>query len=159
MEMMSNQRSISTRTSYPKMPVKRKKTIGVFRCQVCGETFTTAVLLRQHEICHFEERQTRSSCSRHLTVPSSNNQSPSISTELDEGDGTSNLAAIEAVRTLIAQTKQGRLSKEDRGKRGEYRRYSPEIREAIVQHALRYGSHEAARTFTSSLGNHFYFIL
>lgn len=155
MEMMANQRSMATRTSYPKVPVKRKKLVGIFRCQVCGETFTTAVLLRHHESSHLEERQTRSSCSRHLTAPSSNNQSSSIPTEIDEGDGTSNLAAIEAVRTLIAQTKQGRLSKEDRGKRGEYRRYSPEIREAIVQHALRYGSHEAARTFTSSLGNNF----
>jgi len=63
----------------------------------------------------------------------------------------SNSTAVAAVKALIAETKQkkGRI---ERQKRGEYRRYTPEIREAIIQHALRHGTHDAARTFTSSLG-------
>ena len=69
-----------------------------------------------------------------------------------ENDGhESNSTTVAAVRALIAETKQkkGRI---ERQKRGEYRRYTPEIREAIIQHALRHGTHDAARTFTSSLG-------
>jgi hypothetical protein len=54
---------------------------------------------------------------------------------------------------LIAQSKEARKSKEERQKRGEYNSYTPEIREAIAVHALRHGTHSAARTFSTSLGN------
>lgn len=69
----------------------------------------------------------------------------------ENDDHESNSTAVAAVRALIAETRQ-KKGRTERQKRGEYRRYTPEIREAIIQHALRHGTHDAARTFTSSLG-------
>lgn len=100
---------------------------------------------------------TRSSNSKHLVSQngSNNHQASDTSTTsqpLDDRVSTS--ATVAAVRALIAQTKETRKSKEERHKRGEYHRYTPEIREAIAVHAIRHGTHNAARTFSASLGNY-----
>lgn len=153
MEMMCNQRSVSTSISAVNLSVKRKRSSGIFRCQMCGDIFDSAVMLRLHESCHLEERQTRSSSSRDTATTSDRDQHQDSGNDLSEDGRTSNLTAVTAVRAIIAQARQERLSKDDRGKRGEYRRYTPETRDAIVQHALRHGAHEAARTFSSSLGS------
>ena len=151
LEIMNFQRSTSA--DVPTLvPAKRKRPTGLFPCQVCGETFTTAAILGLHESCHREERQTRSSkrISSVATISSGVAQQPSNSAMEDEHCTVSTVAAV---RALIADSGgQRQASKNVRRKRGEYRRYTPEIREAIVQHALRHGAHETARSFSSSLG-------
>jgi hypothetical protein len=93
-----------------------------------------------------------------LKLRVSQNHSASIQTENASGNySVDNRATtsttVAAVRALIAQSKEARKSKEERQKRGEYNSYTPEIREAIAVHALRHGTHSAARTFSTSLGN------
>ena len=103
-----------------------------------------------HTACHrMDERSTRSKTGpqRHPSDPS---QQELTNPSLDIQFATSETVA--AVRALIAQGKMARKVKDQSHKRGEYHRYSPEVREAIALHALRHGTHDAARVYSESLG-------
>ena len=129
--------------------LKLRKINKTFSCLSCDETFESAILLHLHASCHTSnERLTRSSNSRHQNLQ--NQQASNSHNTIDNRVSTSTTVA--AVKALIAQTKAVRKSREERHKRGEYHRYTPEMREAIAIHALRHGTHSAARTFTASLG-------
>lgn len=97
---------------------------------------------------------TRSSNSKRLISQyGGNSQQPNDTSGTQLDDRTSTSTTVAAVRALIAQTKEARKSKDERHKRGEYHRYTPEIREAIAVHAIRHGTRSAARTFSASLGS------
>lgn len=76
--------------------------------------------------------------------PAISNQNPTMSTQ----------SFLETVREAVAKNKETK-TKNDRKKRGEYRRYSPETREAIAKHAIENGTGNAAKTFSCSLGKYF----
>ena len=44
-------------------------------------------------------------------------------------------------------------TKDERGKRGKYFKYSPELREQIAEYAQKHGSLEAANHFSNLLGS------
>lgn len=97
---------------------------------------------------------TRSSNSKHLLSQNiSNSHQPNDNSTNQLDDRMSTSTTVAAVKALIAQTKEARKCKEERHKRGEYHRYTPEDREAIAVHAIRHGTRNAARTFSASLGN------
>ena len=54
---------------------------------------------------------------------------------------------INAVKILMSETK------DERGKRGKYFKYSPELREQIAEYAQKHGSLEAANHFSNLLGS------
>ena len=133
--------------------VKPRKKTKQSRQLPNGKHSDSNVALQLHTSCS-EERLTRSSNIKNRVSQhhSTNNQSEnSLNYSVDNRNSTSTTVA--AVRALIAQSKKARKSKEERQKRGEYNSYTPEIREAIAVHALRHGTHSAARTFSASLGN------
>ena len=134
----------------------------MYVCSICQEPFHSQAVLRLHESSHHKpdsppEASIRRRSSRSKYAPRSCAgrpaaiaSIPSTCSILSLSDGelassqTQNTVA--AVRALIERNQQSK-------KRGEYRRYTPEIRDAIAKHALEFGTHDAVRTFTSSLGN------
>lgn len=138
--------------------LKQRRIPKLFRCLSCIQTFDSAILLQLHASCHSSgERLTRSFNSKHLVRLNGTtvHQSDSVSSHPDE-NRSSTLATVAAVRALIAQTKGARKTKDERHKRGEYHRYTPDIREAIAVHAIRHGTRSAARTYSASLGSVLY---
>ena len=69
------------------------------------------------------------------------NQNPTLPTE----------ELLDVVKEALAKNKETK-TKNERKKRGEYHRYTPETREAIAQHAIENGTGSAAKTFSTSLG-------
>ena len=149
-------------------------------CNVCRQSFSSAIVLRVHQSSAHSTHTTsnepitrpkrRTIHSKNSTYPtalpnpqrpqSTPQQQPQTSvvttnrvaeeqatTSTSSTTTTSTTATVAAVKALIA------LAKDGRQKRGSYRRYTPEIRDAIAQHAIHMGTHDAVRTFTSSLGN------
>lgn len=146
--------------NYGKPPAKRKA--NVFRCQVCNESFSSASTLRSHESSHLSyARVTRSNISNRILYQDPNSIGPvlihpgSVSATVEDTSMAMS-TAVGAVKAIIAEKKVKGAGKGDRGKRGEYRRYSIEMRETIAQYAQRHGNHEASRVFTASLGNKYY---
>lgn len=130
----------------------RKKTTQS-RCIPDGKNSDSSIAIQLPTSCS-EERLTRSSNLKHrVSNHSASNQTENVSVNYSVDNRTTTSTTVAAVRALIAQSKEARKSKEERQKRGEYNSYTPEIREAIAVHALRHGTHSAARTFSTSLGN------
>uniref|UniRef100_A0A0P6D7J8 RNA-directed DNA polymerase n=1 Tax=Daphnia magna TaxID=35525 RepID=A0A0P6D7J8_9CRUS len=121
---------------------KTRKKSKLFQCPPCDETSCS------------EQRLTRRSNSKHrmLGTESTLHGTEDTSTNPSLDNRTSTSTAVAAVRALIAQTKEVRKSRNERHKRGEYHRYTAEMKEAIAIHAMRHGTHNAARTFSTSLG-------
>ncbi|XP_057370368.1 uncharacterized protein LOC130691442 [Daphnia carinata] len=122
-------------------PKTRKKS-KLFDCPPCDETSSS------------ENRLTRRSNLKHrmLGAGSTLHETDDTSANPSLDNRTSTSTAVAAVRALIAQTKDVRKSRNEGHKRGEYHRYTPEMKEAIAIHAMRHGTHNAARTFSTSLG-------
>lgn len=110
--------------------------------------------LSRDESSFSEKRLTLRSSSNHRLLRNGSThhgtEGASVNPSLDNRNSTS--TAVAAVKALIAQTKELQKPNSERHKRGEYHRYTPEIKEAIAIHAMRYGTHDAARTFSTSLG-------
>lgn len=60
-------------------------------------------------------------------------------------------STFEAVREFISKSKEQK-AKGERKKRGEYHRYTPEVKEAIAKHAIENGIRDASKSYSSSLG-------
>lgn len=135
--------------------MKRRKlaTTEPFSCSSCKETFSTVELLETHESIHTSDGTATRSGSKaraRLSVSGVQTSDNPPATSSENGFATSETVA--AVKALIANSKLSKKGKDQRHKRGEYRRYTSEIREAIATHALLHGTHDAARTYSESLG-------
>lgn len=138
--------------------MKRRKstTTEAFSCSSCKETFSTVELLETHESRHTSDgRATRSGSKARVgssvsSVHQTSDHTPA--TPPDNGFATSETVA--AVKALIANSKLSKKGNDQRHKRGEYHRYTTEIREAIAAHALLHGTHDAARTYSETLGKY-----
>lgn len=137
------------RVNYDGAFAKRKKeSSATFNRAPCTVTIGSNTVLRSHESPQFsDERKLRSNrCKqrRSLERPAMTNRPLSVGRLTS--DLSSTLTTVSTVRGLIAR------SKEEKIKRGEYHRYTPEMRDTIAQHALRLGTHDAVQVFTRTLG-------
>ena len=135
-----------------KPPAKRKSVSNTFRCQVCNDSFSSAVTLRSHYSIHASyDRVTDSSTSNQFD-PVANNTAVHALSESPPVAENSLSSTVSAVKALIVEKRAKPPSKKLTVKRGEYHRYSLEQRTNIAEYALLHGNHEAARAFTTSLG-------
>jgi len=139
-------------SSSGKPPAKRKSVSNTFRCQVCNDSFSSAVTLRSHYSTHASyDRVTDSSTSNQFD-PVANNTAVHALSECPLVTENSLSSTVSAVKALIVEKRAKPSSKKLAVKRGEYHRYSLEQRTNIAEYALLHGNHEAARAFTTSLG-------
>lgn len=128
---------------------KRKSTSNTFRCQVCSDSFSSAVSLQSHYSTHASyDRAGHSSTPNRFHQVSNNVHALSESEE----NVTTLSSTISAVKSLIEEKRAKPALKKFNGKRGEYHRYDLQTRDNIAEYALLHGNHEAARAFSSSLG-------
>lgn len=153
LNIMANRCLAKRKNNFRSFP-KIKKTTKQSTCLYCDDDIDSDNPLHLHSRCGISNgRQTRSSATKHSSLETEQNGSSQNAIAIPSSDSEiSTSSTVATVRALIAEAKEAQKPKEERNKRGEYRRYTPEVREAIAMHALRHGTHDAARTFSTSLG-------
>lgn len=143
---------------------RRKLKSSMLACRHCGEAFTSRVSFKIHQQRHLDEAR-RAGVFHGEQERDPEDDEPSVSPEESpvkkrkiannqhvEDDNsitvvTTTETTITAVKTLLNETQ------DERGKRGKYFKYSPELKEQIADYAQKFGSLEAADHFSRVLGN------
>ena len=159
---MFNRSPYSVSTNYPKSKKQRRALKScTLTCRHCGEVFTSRVSFNLHQRRHLVEARETGKMTGEADQGDPRLDG-SDEEEVEEEDmepcreehlvdnpeklATATQSAISAVQTLMNETK------DERGKRGKYFKYSPELKEEIAEYAQKYGSLEAAEHYSSKLG-------
>ena len=156
-QTMFNRSPHSGNKNYSKSKKRRRALKScTLNCRHCGEIFTSRVSFNLHQRRHLiEARETgkmNGEADGDIRLDGSEEEDdgvePSGEHLVDSPEKVANAtqSAITAVQTLMSETK------DERGKRGKYFKYSPELKEEIADYAQKYGSLEAAEHYSSKLG-------
>lgn len=97
------------------------------------------------------ERQTKQGGPRRSVRHSTEKRAVKEISIRERNSAVSTENTIEAVKKILAKNEEEKTNGERR-KRGEYHRYTPELRESIAKYAIQNGVRNASKSFTSSLG-------
>ena len=143
---------------------RRKLKNSLLNCRHCEETFTSKISFKIHQQRHLAEAR-RDGTTIGEKAPNDDSidldgidiynknsihkkkKAVLAGSEEKEIINVPSETTINAVKTLMSETK------DERGKRGKYFKYSPELREQIAEFAQKHGSLEAANHFSTLLGN------